>query len=206
VPQIATLAMSALLLTWVTYNTTDELLTIVMPDLPLPSAPVRALEPFRVANQYGLFAVMTGGRYEIEFQGSDDGQQWTAYPFRYKPQALNEAPNIYAPYQPRFDWNLWFASLGSWQQNDIVPLTQERLLTSDPAVLGLFRSDPFASKPPRYVRTVLWQYWVTSMAEKRQSGNWWRRRLLGQYSPTLTLAPNGEVEAIDDPPALPPHD
>ena len=94
------------------------------------------LDPFRIANQYGLFAVMTRGRYEIEFQGSNDGTNWTAYPFRYKPQALNEAPRIYAPYQPRFEWNLWFASLGDWRQNDFVPLTEERLLTNDADVLG----------------------------------------------------------------------
>ena len=34
---------------------------------------------------------MTRGRYEIEFQGSNDGTNWIAYPFRYKPQALNRA-------------------------------------------------------------------------------------------------------------------
>ena len=45
-----------------------------------------ALEPFRIANRYGLFGIMTRGRYEIEFQGSDDGKNWVPYPFRYKPQ------------------------------------------------------------------------------------------------------------------------
>ena len=74
--------------------------------------PERALEPFRIANAYGLFATMTEARYEIEFQGSaDSGRTWIAYPFRYKPQDVMERPRIYAPYQPRFDWNLWFASL-----------------------------------------------------------------------------------------------
>ncbi len=86
---------------------------------------------------------MTRGRYEIEFQGSNDGQNWTPYPFRFKPQALNQAPGIYAPYQPRFEWNLWFASLGDWKQNDLVPLTEERLLENDADVLALFRSNPF---------------------------------------------------------------
>ena len=117
-------------------------------ELLFPPAPSQLLEPFRIANQYGLFAVMTRGRYEIEFQGSNDGTNWIAYPFRYKPQALNQAPGIYAPYQPRFEWNLWFASLGDWRQNDIVPLTEERLLTNDPDVLGLFRSNPFPQAPP----------------------------------------------------------
>src|SRR5690242_13259476 len=91
------------------YVTTVEMLGILPMGNPFPDAPVRALEPFRIANQYGLFAVMTHERYEIEFQGSGDGKTWTAYPFRYKPQDIFKAPGIYAPYQPRFDWNLWFA-------------------------------------------------------------------------------------------------
>jgi hypothetical protein len=82
---------------------------------------------------------MTRGRYEIEFQGSNDGTHWTPYPFRYKPQALDKAPGIYAPYQPRFEWNLWFASLGDWQENNLVPLTEKRLLENDPIPLGLRR-------------------------------------------------------------------
>ncbi len=82
----------------------------------LPEAPVRWVEPFRIAERYGLFAVMTHERYEIEFQGSRDGKTWVPYPFGHKPQDIYKAPGIYAPYQPRFDWNLWFASLGSWRE------------------------------------------------------------------------------------------
>jgi hypothetical protein len=149
---------------------------------------------------------MTRGRYEIEFQGSNDGQSWTAYPFRYKPQALNERPGIYAPYQPRFDWNLWFASLGDWQQYNIVPLAEERLLENDPDVLALFRSNPFAAKPPKYVRAVLWQYWFTSMSEKRQTGNWWRRQLVGLYAPVLEVVPGGKIGVVQMPVPLPQHD
>ena len=199
------LTISTLLLTLIAYDTTFELLNIVMPGLPLPSAPVAILEPFRIANQYGLFAVMTTGRYEIEFQGSNDGQNWTAYPFQYKPQALNERPRIYAPYQPRFDWNLWFASLGDWQQYEIVPLTEERLLDNDADVLTLFRGNPFAQAPPKYVRAVLWQYWFTTMEEKRATGNWWKRQLLGLYAPVVTKMPNGHYGVVQAPEPLPPH-
>ena len=199
------LTISTLLLTLIAYDTTFELLNIVMPGLPLPSAPVAILEPFRIANQYGLFAVMTTGRYEIEFQGSNDGQNWTAYPFQYKPQALNERPRIYAPYQPRFDWNLWFASLGDWQQYEIVPLTEERLLDNDADVLTLFRGNPFAQATPKYVRAVLWQYWFTTMEEKRATGNWWKRQLLGLYAPVVTKMPNGHYGVVQAPEPLPPH-
>jgi hypothetical protein len=198
--------LSAVMLTWIAYATTAEMIHMPLPGLRLPSLPVMTLEPFRIANQYGLFAVMTRGRYEIEFQGSNDGQNWTPYPFRFKPQALDKAPGIYAPYQPRFEWNLWFASLGDWQQNDLVPLTEERLLENDPAVLGLFQRNPFSQAPPRYMRAVLWQYWFTSMEEKHQTGNWWKRQFLGLYAPEITRQPDGKFAVIEMPEALPSHD
>jgi hypothetical protein len=144
--------------------------------------PFRMLDPFRIANAYGLFAVMTEGRYEIEFQGSRDGVLWVAYPFRYKPQDPREHPGIYAPYQPRFEWNLWFASLGPWQQSPWVVQAQKRLIEGSPAVLRLFRRDPFQGKPPALVRTVLWQYWFTDLATKRKTGTWWRRTELGSFT------------------------
>jgi lipase maturation factor 1 len=202
----ARLAGAALLLAWVGYDTTVEMIGIPLGHVPLFTWPVEALDPFRIANQYGLFAVMTRGRYEIEFQGSDDGESWTAYPFRYKPQALNQPPGIYAPYQPRFEWNLWFASLGDWQQNEMVPLTEERLLVSSPAVLSLFRDNPFKDAPPRYVRAMLWQYWFSTEEEKRRTGNWWRRELLGLYAPELTLTADGKFAVVEWPGELPPHD
>jgi lipase maturation factor 1 len=200
------LAVSAVLLTLVAYVTTVELLSMVFGRLPLPMQPVTMLEPFRIANQYGLFAVMTRGRYEIEFQGSRDGQEWVPYPFRFKPQALNQAPGIYAPYQPRFEWNLWFASLGSWQQNPLVPRTEERLLTNDPDVLALFAANPFAGSPPRQVRAVLWQYWFTSMEQKRTTGDWWTRKLLGVYAPVLERDAAGTAGIVAMPDTLPAHD
>jgi hypothetical protein len=200
------LAVTAVLLTWVAYVTTAELIRMPWPGAPLPSTPMVVLEPFRIANQYGLFAVMTRGRYEIEFQGSNDGKSWTAYPFRFKPQAVNQAPGIYAPYQPRFDWNLWFASLTDYQNAEIVPLTEERLLDGDPAVLSLFAGNPFPGAPPKYVRAVLWQYWFTTVAEKRATGDWWQRKLLGLYAPVLTQEPGGKFGVLQWPEPLPSHD
>jgi len=144
--------------------------------------PEQALAPFRIANAYGLFAVMTEARYEIEFQGSRDGVTWIAYPFRYKPQDIDERPGIYAPYQPRFDWNLWFASLGPWEQSSWVVSAQQRLLENSPSVLRLFRNNPFASAPPALVRTVRWQYWFTDLDTKRRTGAWWRRKELGMFT------------------------
>jgi hypothetical protein len=191
-------ALVAVALTWIFYATAVPLVRMFWHEAPFLAKPIVALEPFRIANEYGLFAVMTPHRYEIEFQGSNDGEHWIAYPFRYKPQKLEERPRIYAPYQPRFDWNLWFASLGSWQQNPIVPRTEELLLENDHAVLGLFAGNPFPDAPPRVVRAVLWQYWFSTLQQKRNEGVWWQRRLLGAYAPSLTRLPNGRFGIVDD--------
>jgi hypothetical protein len=200
------LALSAVMLTWIAYDTTVEMIGIPIRGVLLPMAPVAGLEPFRIANQYGLFAVMTRGRYDIEFQGSNDGENWTPYLFRNKPQLLNEPPRVYAPYQPRFDWNLWFASLGDWHQNEIVPLTEERLLENDADVVALFKGNPFGRSAPKMVRAVLWRYWFTSLEDKRQTGNWWRREYLGLYAPEMTRTADGRFAVVEWPQELAPHD
>jgi hypothetical protein len=196
-------SLTGLMLAWIFYATAVELLWIAFPTLKLPTTPIEALEPFRIANRYGLFAVMTRGRYEIEFQGSQAGQDWQAYPFRYKPQDPRQPPGIYAPYQPRFDWNLWFASLGSWREYPIVINTEVRLLSTDPDVLALFAGNPFPQEPPHQVRAVLWQYWFTTAAEKRKTGFWWRREFMGLYAPTLIRDPDGRIRAVEWPMVAP---
>ena len=192
------LVAGSVMLLWLFYATTAELIWMFA-RVSLPTSPVTALEPFRIANQYGLFAVMTQARYEIEFQGSADGKHWTPYAFRYKPQDLNQPPGLYAPYQPRFDWNLWFASLGLWRDYPIVGNTEVRLLENDQDVIGLFKGNPFGGEPPRQIRAVLWQYWFTTIREKRLTGQWWRRQWLGLYAPTLEREPDGTVRVVDWP-------
>jgi len=195
----------AFVLTWIFYAATVQMFWMISP-VPFPTTPVSLLDPFRIANRYGLFAVMTRGRYEIEFQGSNDGKTWVAYPFRHKPQELDKAPRIYAPYQPRFDWNLWFASLGEWRDNPIVLRTERRLLSNNQDVLALFAANPFPNAPPRYVRAVLWQYWFTSMAGKKEHGLWWRRQFLGLYAPEIEQEPDGRIGVTQWPTELPPHE
>ena len=203
--QALRLSLVSVMLIWIFYATTAQMIWIVFPRLPLPVSPVAALDPFRIANRYGLFAVMTRGRWEIEFQGSNDGQTWVAYPFRYKPQDASQRPGIYAPYQPRFDWNLWFASLGSWRENMIVPSTEERLLSGSPDVLALFAGNPFPQAPPQQLRAVLWQYWFTTLEEKRATGMWWKRKLIGLYAPVLERLPDGKLGVVQYPEPLPPR-
>ncbi|HET7583862.1 MAG TPA: lipase maturation factor family protein [Gemmatimonadaceae bacterium] len=184
---------AAVALVWIFYSTVAALAAYFIPVPRLLAFPARAIAPFRIANAYGLFAVMTPERYEIEFQGTTDGTTWVPYPFRYKPQDPQAAPGIYAPYQPRFEWNLWFASLGEWQENEWVVLTQQRLLERSRAVLELFARDPFRGRAPLQVRAVLWKYWFTDLDTKNRTGRWWNRRVLGSYSGIVDRGPDGEI-------------
>lgn len=158
--------------------------------------PARLLAPYRIANSYGLFAVMTRARYEIEFQGTLDGRTWTAYPLRHKPQDPAEPPGIYAPYQPRFEWNLWFASLESWRQDPWVVLAESRLLEGSAPVLKLFARDPFGGRRPEAVRTVLWRYWFTDRATRARTGRWWNRKRLGLYAPAVERTADGSESLV----------
>jgi lipase maturation factor 1 len=186
------------------YSTTTWLILRLLPDVRLWERPARIAEIFHIASVYGLFANMTHERREIEFQGSMDGTTWIPYPFRYKPQDPSEAPGIYAPYQPRFEWNLWFASLGEWTQYQFVVSTEECLLQNQPDVLELFARNPFPNGPPKQVRAVIYQYWFTSLKTKRETGMWWRRQLLGDYAPRLEREPDGKIFIIETRTVAPP--
>jgi hypothetical protein len=150
--------------------------------------PVGVARTFGVANQYGLFGRMTDLRLELEFQGTRDGETWIAYPFRFKPQDPSIAPGIYAPYQPRFEWNLWFAGLeDSWQATPWLPRVEALLLQQEPQMLSLFRADPFAGGPPPIaVRTVAWRYWFGERS-------WWRRGLVGVWCPAVRRGEGGRL-------------
>jgi predicted DCC family thiol-disulfide oxidoreductase YuxK len=148
--------------------------------------------PLRAVNPYGLFSVMTVRRPEITIEGSDDGEHWKEYPFRYKVSGLNTPPKQVAPHQPRLDWQMWFAALGSPPRWFMVLLA--RLLEGSPEVLGLLAGNPFPDKPPRYVRAVLHDYRMTDLATRRSTGQWWTRETLGLYVPPVTLGPGARSQ------------
>jgi hypothetical protein len=148
---------------------------------------VRVASPFQIVNTYGLFAVMTTTRPEIIVEGSEDGEAWSTYQFRYKPGDLNRAPRWIAPFQPRLDWQMWFAALGNFRQpqNRWFINFISKLLDGSPEVTGLLERNPFPDHPPRYVRAMVYEYSFSTMAEHRHSGAWWDRQPLGTYLPPV---------------------
>ncbi|HYC57185.1 MAG TPA: lipase maturation factor family protein [Candidatus Binatia bacterium] len=153
--------------------------------IPWPIARMtEAVAPYHLTSSYGLFAMMTRQRPEIVLEGSRDGQQWTAYEFRWKPGDVTRAPAFVQPHQPRLDWQMWFAALGDYRRNLWLIELQRRLLEGSPPVIALLDRDPFAGDPPRHVRAMLYEYRFTDPQTRRSTGAWWTRQLLRQYSPT----------------------
>jgi predicted DCC family thiol-disulfide oxidoreductase YuxK len=146
----------------------------------------RFVEPLRLVNSYGLFAVMTTQRDEIIIEGSYDGSDWREYEFWYKPGDLSRRPPWNVPHQPRLDWQMWFAALDDPRRVTWFPRFLERLLRNEPSVTALLKRNPFAGKPPRYLRARFYDYTYAGAAEKA-GGRWWDRRLLGEYFPVVQL-------------------
>ena len=156
------------------------------------------LDPLHLTSRYGLFAIMTTTRPEIVFEGSDDGATWREYEFKYKPGDLHRPPPWVAPYQPRLDWQMWFAALSNAATDRWVLVFARRLLEGSPDVLGLLAHTPGDGKPPRYVRATLYDYRFTDWAARTTTGQWWSRQVLGPYLPPLVLE-GGAIRRADLP-------
>jgi hypothetical protein len=172
------------------YLSLDEVFHIFGADNPILKPAAKAdqwLEPFRTISNYGLFAVMTTERREIIVQGSDDGTNWLTYEFRYKPGDVNQRPRFIEPLQPRLDWQMWFAALSDYQNNPWFESFCIQLLQGSPEVLALLEKNPFPAKPPRYIRAEFYEYHFTNATERHATGAWWKRELVGEYLPPVSL-------------------
>ena len=150
-----------------------------------------AFEPFHIVSPYGLFAVMTTTRNEIIVEGSDDGEQWREYEFRYKPGDVERRPPWNIPHQPRLDWQMWFAALDDPQRLPWFSRFLERLLENEPSVTALLKTNPFPDKPPTYVRAEVYDYTYAG-DDDHAAGRWWERRLAGLFFPRARLKAKGK--------------
>jgi predicted DCC family thiol-disulfide oxidoreductase YuxK len=146
----------------------------------------RLIEPLHIVSSYGLFAVMTTQRDEIVIEGSADGLDWREYEFRYKPGDQARRPPWNIPHQPRLDWQMWFAALEDPRRQPWFWRFLQRLLENEPSVTSLLETNPFAHKPPVYVRARFYDYTYATSGEKAK-GLWWDRRSLGLYFPAVRL-------------------
>ncbi len=143
-----------------------------------------SFEPLDLVNTYGAFGSVGAERFNVVFEGTmdeypGDSANWIAYPYKGLPVALNERPPQIAPYQPRLDWQMWFAAMSTPDQYPWTIHLVWKLLHNDPPTLGLFADNPFPARPPRFIRAILYRYSFTRPGER--NGHWWERRRIGTY-------------------------
>lgn len=155
----------------------------------------RSFDPLNLVNTYGAFGSVTRERYEVVLEGTSDADpgpqsQWLEYEFKGKPGDVTRRPPQVAPYHLRLDWLMWFAALSPSFAEPWLKRLLARLLENDRTVLRLLRHNPFGDTPPEYVRARLYLYRFTTRSQRRESGAWWHRELIGEYIPPVTRRQN----------------
>jgi Lipase maturation factor len=148
-----------------------------------------SFDSFDLVNTYGAFGSVGKERLNVVFEGTDaavpdTNAVWKAYPYQALPVALNKRPPQIAPYQPRLDWQMWFAAMSTPDQYPWTLNLIWKLLHNDPGALNLFGGNPFPKKPPRYIRAVLYRYQFAPPGNPK--GDWWQREELGLWLPPLS--------------------
>lgn len=146
-----------------------------------------SFDPLDLVNTYGAFGSVGRERHEIIFEGTGDAAitpdtKWKEYEFPAKPGDPRRRPAIIAPYQPRLDWQIWFAAMSSpaeypWTLNFVW-----KLLHNDAGTLSLLANNPFPGEPPRYIRARLYLYHFAPAGGEA----WWTRTLEGEWLPALS--------------------
>jgi hypothetical protein len=157
-----------------------------------------SFDPFHLVNSYGAFGRITRRRYELVIEGTSEPQvtpatRWREYEFKGKPGDPRRRPPQVAPYHLRLDWLMWFAALSPGYAEPWLEPLLHRLLTADPDILRLLRTDPFAGAAPAFVRVSRYHYRFTTWRQLRQTGTWWDRTRVGEYVPPVSL-PTGDGE------------
>lgn len=145
------------------------------------------LYPFHICHPHQLFSVMTTGRSEIVIEGSTDGNEWKEYYFWFKPSEVSRTPRQIAPFQPRIDWQAWFLPFRPFRNQIWFQKMITKLLQGSKPVGKLLRYNPYPDTPPKYIRVQFYSYEYTTWQERKETGNWWKRKNIGMYATKMEL-------------------
>ncbi len=148
---------------------------------------------WRSANAYPLFGSLKSVRDVVEFVGSNDGgETWRTYEYRYLAHREDRISPFIAPWYPRFEAILQNTMLVT-TDSTLYQAVAAHLIRRDPAVLKLFKSDPFADRPAMMVRMVTSRLKFTDIRTHLATGNYWRKEYQGEYAPMMYASENGEI-------------
>jgi len=188
---------------------------------------------WQISASYGLFRSMTGvGSMDESFdsavhgwaglppaivrtpvvviEGTQDKKTWHEIEFRYKPGDVNLPPRRTAPHQPRLDWQMWFAALGSYSNNPWLLNLMDKIFDGVPEVIDLLDTEryPFKDSPPVLLRASLMHYdftrvnttWARRIPAVQlidsafESAPYWQRQHVKEYIPQI--ANDGQLKKI----------
>src|SRR6266487_2095172 len=144
-------------------------------------------DPLDLVNTYGAFGAVGRERPEIIFEGTEDAlitgdTKWKEYEFKAKPGDPDRRPPFVAPFQPRIDWQIWFASMASPGEYPWTLHFVWKLLHNDQGTLSLLANNKFPDAPPHYIRARLYRNRLKKLGEK----GWWKREPIGEWLPALS--------------------
>ena len=137
---------------------------------------------WNLVNTYGAFGYVGKERYELVVSGTSDavidaGTEWREYEFIAKPTDPERGHPVIAPYQPRIDWQIWFAAQSSPGQHGWLIHLVWKFLHNDPGALSLIDNNPFPDEPPRYIKIDRYDYNFA----RPFSGTTWERTYLDSW-------------------------
>lgn len=147
---------------------------------------------FESANSYVPYISFPVAKYEVEFLGSNDGgKTWRPFEFRFKPQFEDRICPRVAPWFGRFEACLQLAV--NVRGATVIPRTAALLILRNPDVMGLFKADPFADKPPTEIRMPVYRFRFTDYDTLKATGRYWTKEYQGDYAPPVRLNERGHL-------------
>ncbi|MGH9347896.1 MAG: lipase maturation factor family protein, partial [Vicinamibacterales bacterium] len=171
----------------------------------LPPGPLRALlallrsvEPLHLVNAYGVFHARAAPplRWVTVVEGSDDGEEWRQYRYRFTMTDERSRPRSVAPHHPRLDHQSFYDAVGVdgtgyfqpvsfsnpylFTPSSVLDRTIQRLLEPDAPGARLFAEAPFAG-PPRLGRAALYRFTPTTSKEEAETGRYWNVTPIGLH-------------------------
>lgn len=148
---------------------------------------------FHLVNTYGAFGSVGEERRELVVAGTSDEEigedtVWHEYEFKAKPTDTKRGLPIIAPYQPRVDWQIWFAAMSRPDYEPWLLTFVGKLLQNNAAAISLIEQNPFPDAPPTYIKIDLYKYeFVPPWQRDELDGAVWKRTYLGPWLPPATL-------------------
>jgi len=183
----------------------------------------RFIAPFRLIHSYGVFGpnVIPPIRTVLVIEGSIDGRNWESYKFRYLPNSEYDSPRFVAPHHPRLEHLLFYMGSGQTFSDFLsapiwyIPYNMitgysayswldgllQRLLEGSKITSTLFKSQPFDSRAPKFVRVVKYFYTPSSIKELRKTGRWWHKEFSGVIIQPRTSEPK-KISLLVPPPVM----